>query len=484
MSFLKRDNAAATTFIVSAAGWLVIGTVFGLLLTIEFVFPDFARGISQLVFSRLREAHVNTVLFAWLSGAMMGIWLYIVPRLTGRKIYSEPLGMLGAVAWNISVAVGIIAMMNGQTQSREYAEMIWGVDVAVMVVLISNAFNILMTIRRRVEPKLYVSLWFIIATVVLFPVVYFIGNVMWAPPTGALIGINDATVNWFYGHNVLGLWFTTGLLAVIYYIVPKETGTPLYSASLSLIAFWGTLFFYTGVGAHHLLWAPIPPWLKTVAVAESIGMVIPVLATMFNIMLTMRGNWSHVRSSVPLLYVLTGWATYILVSFQGSNEALPSVNQLTHFTQYVPGHAMLGLLFFSSSVCIAGAYYVLPRALRSSLYSRRLARAQYALYVIGFAAFFLSFLVNGAIQGTEWVSGGLPIWTVLPALRAWGTVRIMGGALVVTSFVMFAYNIIATVVVRPPFELPNLTSDMGAAEMPTTRPTTPAVTAGAEAVSL
>jgi cbb3-type cytochrome c oxidase subunit I len=456
MQFFKRDNSAAMTFLVSAAVWLVIGTIFGLLLTIEFVFPDFAKGIAQVVFPRLRQAHVNTVLFAWLSGAMMGIWLYIVPRLTGRKIYSETLGILSAVAWNVSVAVGIIAIMYGYTQSREYAEMLWGVDVAVMAVLLINEFNILMTIRRRVEPNLYVSLWFIIATVVLFPLVYFIGNVMWQPATGALMGINDATINWFYGHNVLGLWFTTGLLAVIYYIVPKETGTPLYSASLSLIAFWGTLFFYTGVGAHHLLWAPIPPWLKTIAVAESIGMVIPVLATLFNIMLTMRGNWSHTRSSVPLLYVLTGWAAYILVSFQGTNEALRGVNELTHFTQYVPGHAMLGLLFFSASCCIAGAYYVLPRALGCSLYSRRLARAQYALYVIGFAAFFLSFVVNGAIQGVTWVHGGMPVWTVLPALRPWGAVRIMGGALVVTSFVMFAYNVIATVVVRRPFELPDV----------------------------
>jgi len=176
---------------------------------------------------------------------------------------------------------------------------------------------------------------------------------------------------------------------------------------------------------------------------------------MFNIMLTMRGNWSHVRSSVPLLYVLTGWATYILVSFQGSNEAIPSVNLVTHFTQYVPGHAMLGLMFFSASVCIAGAYYVVPRALGCSLYSRRLARAQYALYVIGFAAFFLTFLVNGAIQGVAWVHGGIPIWTVLPTLRPWGAIRIMGGALVVTSFVMFAYNVIATVIVRRPFELPD-----------------------------
>lgn len=140
MAWFRRDNSAATSFLVSAAVWLVIGTVFGLLLTIEFVFPDFAKGIAQLVFPRLRQAHVNTVLFAWLSGAMMGTWLYMVPRLTGRKIYSELLGNLGVIAWNISVAIGIIAIMYGHTQSREYAEMIWGVDVAIMVVLLTNAY--------------------------------------------------------------------------------------------------------------------------------------------------------------------------------------------------------------------------------------------------------------------------------------------------------------------------------------------------------
>jgi cbb3-type cytochrome c oxidase subunit I len=456
MQWLKRDNSAATSFLVSAAVWLVIGTVFGLILTIEFVFPDFARGIPWLVFSRLRQAHVNTVLFAWLSGAMMGCWLYIVPRLTGRKIFSEALGHFSSVAWNVALLFGIAAIMNGQTQSREYAELIWIVDVAVMIVLITNGFNVLTTIHHRVEPKLYVSLWYIIATVVLFPILYFIGNVMWAPPTGSLTGINDTIFNWFYGHNVLGLWFTTGLLAVIYYIVPKETGTPLYSMWLSLIAFWGVLFFYTGVGAHHLLWAPIPYWLKTIAVAESFGMVIPVLAFGFNILLTMRGNWSHVRSSVPLLYALTGWAAYVLVSFQGSNQALRGVNELTHFTQYVPGHAMLALMFFGASTCIAGIYYILPRVFGCMLYSRRLARAQYALYSIGFAAFFVSFLVAGAIQGSDWVHAGLPVWTVLPALRPWGALRIMGGALVVTSFVMFAYNTIATMVVRRPFVLPEV----------------------------
>jgi cbb3-type cytochrome c oxidase subunit I len=450
----KRENSASANFMLSAAAWLVIGVTFGLILALEFVFPDVFKGVPWLVFGRLRQAHVNTVLFAWLSGAMMGMWLFIVPKLTGRKIWSELVGNISAAAWNLSLVVGIVGLLAAQSQSREYAEMIYAVDVAVMVVLLLNLVNIWMTVAHRVEPKLYVSMWYIIGTVMWFPLLYFIGNVMWAPPTGALTGVNDTIFNWFYGHNVLGLWFTTGLLAVVYYIVPRETQTPLYSHFLSLIAFWGIAFFYTGVGAHHLLWAPIPYWLKTVAVAESFGMVIPVMAFMFNILLTMRGNWAKIRVSVPLLYAITGWAAYILVSFQGSHQAIRGINELTHFTQYVPGHAHLALLFFSASVLMGGIYYAIPRIFDCEIWSKRMARAQYAFYIIGFSAFFMGFFLTGITQGSSWVHEGLPVWTVLPGLRPYMALRIIGGALVVTSFVMFAVNVFATVKVRRRVELP------------------------------
>jgi cbb3-type cytochrome c oxidase subunit I len=310
----SKDNSASVNFMLTAALWLVIGVSMGLILALEFVFPDLFRGIPWLVFSRLRQAHVNTVMFAWLSGGMMGLWLYIIPRLTGRKLWSEPLGNISMILWNIALLIGVVGILNAYTQSREYAEMIWAIDVAVMIVLILNLINIYMTISHRVEPKMYVSLWYITGTLIWMPLLYFIGNVMWNPPTGALTGINDTIFNWFYGHNVLGLWFTTGLLPVIYYVVPKETRTPLYSHFLSLIAFWGIIFFYTGVGAHHLLWAPIPYWLKTIAIAESIGMILPVVAFMMNIFLTMRGNWNRFMTSIPLRFVITGWAADILVS--------------------------------------------------------------------------------------------------------------------------------------------------------------------------
>jgi cbb3-type cytochrome c oxidase subunit I len=453
----KKENSASMTFMLSAAVWVILGVLMGLTLALQFVFPDLFRGVPWLVFGRLRQAHVNTVLFAWLSGAMMGTWLYIVPQLTGRKLWSEPLGNATAVLWNLALLAGIIGLLTAHTQSREYAEMIFGIDVAVIIVLLLNMTNILMTIRHRTEPKLYVSLWYITGTVMWFPLLYFIGNVMWNPPTGALTGIDDAIFNWFYGHNVLGLWFTTGLLATIYYIVPRETRTPLYSHVLSLIAFWGIAFFYTGVGGHHLLWAPIPDWLKTIAVADSFGMILPVVAFMMNIFLTMRGNWNRFITSIPLRFVITGWAAYVLVSYQGSHQAMRSINLITHFSQYVPGHAHLSLLFFAASTLMGALYYIIPRVLKCQVYSRKLANVGYGLYVIGFAFFFGGFLLTGLVQGTNWLHQGLPVWSVLPGLRPYMAMRASGGVLVVLGFVAFSFNILATAILRRPALQPALT---------------------------
>jgi cbb3-type cytochrome c oxidase subunit I len=459
----KKENSASANFLLTAALWLIIGVSMGLILALQFVFPDLFRGIPWLVFSRLRQAHTNTVMFAWLSGGMIGLWFYIVPRLTGRRLWSEPLGNLTAILWNVALVIGIVGILAAETQSREYAEFIWGVDILVMVGLLLTMLNIYMTIGHRVESKLYVSLWYIAGTVIWMPLLYFIGNVMWNPPTGALTGINDTIFNWFYGHNVLGLWFTTGLLPVIYYIVPRETRTPLYSHFLSMIAFWGIAFFYTGVGAHHLEWAPIPYWLRTIAVAESIGMVLPVVAFMMNIYLTMRGNWNRSFTSIPLRFVITGWIAYFLVSYQGSHQALRGINLLTHFTQYVPGHAHLALLFFAASVVMGGIFYVIPRIYKVQLYSRSLVNVQYSLYVIGFIFFFAGFLLTGLTQGTAWLHQGLPVWSVLPGLRPYMALRAIGGSLVVVSFVLFTYNVFATLVKRKPLVQPTLSIQPAAA---------------------
>ncbi len=468
--WFTQDNSAVRLFLLSATALLVVGVSMGFILALQFVFPDLFRGISWLVFGRLRQAHTNTVMFAFLSTGMMGLWYYIVPRLTGRKIWSEVLANVTAILWVLSVVGGVVLLLLGKSQGREYAEMIYLVDLGVILVCILNLINLYMTISKRVEEKLYVSLWYISGTLVWFPMLYFIGNVMWNPATGALTGVNDSIFNWFYGHNVLGLWFTTGLLAVIYFIVPRETHTPLYSHLLSLISFWGIALFYTGVGGHHLEWAPIPYWLKTLAVAESIGMILVVVAFMTNIWLTMRGNWNKVITSIPLRFVVTGFAAYALVSYQGSHQALRSINLLTHFTQYVPGHAHLSLLFFAASTIMGAIYYVIPRVMNVRIFSRTLANVQYAMYVIGFTFFFAGFLLVGTTQGTSWVHEGLPVWTVLPGLQPYMALRAAGGSVLWASFLVFAYNVFATVIVHKPVHYP---------EIPIRQPAKPDLQSGA-----
>ncbi len=452
--WLTVQNSASINWMLSGSIWLVIGTTMGLILALQFVIPTLFSGVPWLVFGRLRQAHTNTVMFAWLSVGMQGLWMYLVPQLTGRRLWSELLGNVSMLLWNGAVLVGVAGLLLAYSQSREYAEMIWIVDVGIIASILLTMANLYMTVANRVEPKLYVSLWYIIGTLIWFPMLYFIGNVMWNPPTGALTGIDDSIFNWFYGHNVLGLWFTTGLLPVIYYVVPRETHTPLYSQFLSLIAFWGIAFFYTGVGAHHLLWAPIPDWLKTIAVAESIGMILVVVAFMMNIYLTTRGNWTKVVTSIPLRFVFTGFVAYVVVSYQGSHQALRTINLITHFSQYVPGHAHLALLFFSASTIIGGIYYVLPRICHCKLYSTLLANIQYSLYVIGFTFFFGGFLLTGLVQGTNWVHQGLPVYSVLPGLVPYMGLRAAGGILLYLSFVIFTANVLLTWLRRMPASRP------------------------------
>ncbi len=453
-SFFTRDDSASLSFFLGAILLIVLGVLEGLIMVFQFVFPDFLQGIPWLVFGRVRQSHTNTVMFGFLSMGQMGFWYFVVPRLTGRKLWSEPLGVTAAILWGVAVAAGVILELFGFSQGREYAEMIYVVDVAIIVVCILNALNLFMTISKRVEQKLYAVLWYITGALLWFPMLYFIGNVMWVAPAGALTGINDAIFNWFYGHNVLGLWFTPGLIVVIYYLVPRETQTPLYSHFLSLIAFWGLVIFYTGVGAHHLEWAPVPYWLKTIAVAESIGMSITIVAFMMNIWLTMRGNWNKIMTSIPLRFAVVSWLAYVLVSYQGTHEALRSVNLLTHFTQYVTSHAHLSLLFFGASAVMGAAYYCIPRILHVSVFSRTIANVGFILYVIGFTFFFSGFLLVGLTQGTDWVHIGLPVWTTLPGIRPYLALRAAGGAVLFVGFMMFVYNILATVIVRRPEVVP------------------------------
>lgn len=438
-----RKDSTARNMAASALVWLVLSITLGLIQALEFIAPDIFQGIWWLVFPRIRQVHVNGLAFGWLSMAMVAGWYYIVPRLTKSDIHSERLGNIVMLLWNLALAAGLVGILFGYTQAREYAELAWPIDIAIMVVLLLTAYNLLRTIAARTAEHLYVSLWYIMGSLIWFPIVYAIGNVIWAPPTGSLTGLNDAIWAWFYGHNILGLWFTTGTVALIYYIVPKEIKRPLYGYSLALIAFWLLAFFYPAVGAHHILQSPIPEWLKTIAVITSMGMLIPVLAFTINIFMTMRGSWRDVHYSIPLRFVVTGAVFYLLTSFQGSTQALRGVNVFVHFTNYVVAHAHLALLGFVSFALFGTVYYIFPRIRGCELYSERLAWIHWWLTFGGFLAFFSVLTAAGLVQAGDFAQG-IPTIAVLPAVRSLWIVRAAAGTVIIVAQYIFAYNMAQT----------------------------------------
>lgn len=445
-------DQAVRIWLYSSIFWLTIVDLFGLILAIELINPNIFGGIPWLLFGRIRPLHVNGVIFAWLSMMYWGALFYMIPRLTGTKLWSERLAIWTGWGWNIWFLLGILTIMAGRTQGREYAEFIWPLDIFLILLWTSNIFNIIMTVaRRRVKP-LYVTTWWALASPLWLGATYILGNVIWRPGaiwgngvSGALsTSMADGMLNWWYAHNLFGLWLTPMLLAGLYYLVPRITKTPLYSHTLSLVSFWGMAFFYTGVGHHHLLQTPTPGWLKTIAILSSISLLIPVFAFAINMVMTMRGNWEKFFTSIPLRFGLTGFIFYVLVNVQGSFQAIQSFNRLTHFTNFVVAHAHLALLGAFTFLGMGLIDYIIPQVLKKPLFSNKLAEWQYWLIVIGFLGFFWSLTIAGFIQGQAWLRG-IPEVNVILFLRPYYMARAIFGAMIVLSGIVQAYNIYKTV---------------------------------------
>src|SRR6476646_5057008 len=346
-------DRAAKHWLLSAIFWLTVVDLFGLVLATEFVAPEAFGGISWLSFSRIRPAHVSGVILAWLTMMYFGALFYMLPRLIGtRGMWSERLGVWCAWAWNL---------------------------MFLLVIWLANVVNILATVSIRTIRPIYVSVWFFIASPIWLAVDYAIGNVIWRPghiwgaPSGALEGsLSDAMLNWWYAHNLFGLWLTPMLLALTYYIVPRVTNTPLYSYTLSLISFWGMAFLYTGVGDHHILQSPTPSWLKTIAEVSSWALLIPVFAFTINILGTMKGNWDKFFTNLTMRFTMTAFFFYFLVNVQGAFEALQPFNKLQHFTNFVVAHAHLALLGAFTILGMGVIDYIVAQVYKKPLWSRTL----------------------------------------------------------------------------------------------------------------
>jgi cytochrome c oxidase cbb3-type subunit 1 len=444
LQILSNESYGTTkAFFLSSAAWMLAGTIAGLIGAVEMVAPELLGNIPWIAFGRVRQIHTNLVMFGFVGTALLGAAYYLVPTLLRTPLYSERIGKASLWLWNVGIASGAVTLSLGFTQNREYAEFIWPIDIGVLIALALIFYNLLQTLRRRRENLLYVSVWYVFGSVVFTFFTYFFGNAVWNPETGSLTGIPDAVLAWFYGHNIIGFFFTTLAVAVAYYVIPIVSRAPLYSHTLSLIGFWTILIMYSHIGTHHIIQAPAPTWLKVIAITGSVGMLIPVVTVLVNLWLTMRGRLGNIHADIGGKFVFAGSVWYLLTCLQGPLQSLPSVQRLTHFTNWVVAHAHMGILGFAGMTALGGMYFILPRITGRPLYSKRLADIQYWLVLIGMTGFFVVLTTAGLIQGNGWLNGEV-VYRILPQIHLYMVLRASIGILIVGGAVIGLVNVFMT----------------------------------------
>jgi len=420
--------------------WLFWGSVAGLMSSIKLHAPDWLVEQAWLTFGRIRPAHLNIVGYGWCSFAGVGIALWMIPRLLRTPLVGARYAYWGALLWHLGVSLGVGALLAGWSDGMEWLEFPWPIDILLFVGGGLMGVPLALTLLQRKVEHLYVSVWYMGAGLLWFPVLFFVANI-----PGLHVGVQQATMNWWYGHNALGLWFTPLGLAAAYYFIPKVLGKPIHSYNLSLLGFWGLAFFYSQVGGHHLIGGPVPSWFITISIVQSVMMCIPVLAVAVNQHMTVLGSFRALYHSPTLRFIVLGTMMYTLASVQGSMESLRSVNTITHFTHYTIAHAHLGLYGFFSFVMFGAIYFVMPRIAAWEWPYPRLISLHFWLVTVGFAIYLIWLTIGGWLQGLAMLDASRPfmesVTLTLPYLKA----RSIGGALMTLGHVVFAFHFIAMV---------------------------------------
>lgn len=431
----KSTSLVVGVCLTLAVVWLVLASFAGLISSIKLHSPDWWVQYEWLTFGRIRPIHLNLVAYGWCSLAGIGVAIWLIPRLLKTELVGAKYALIGGALWSIGVFAGTVAIATGHSDGLEWLEYPWQIDILLVVGGALVGFPLWLTLLQRKAKHLYVSVWYIAAGLLWFPVLFLIAN--WP---GLHFGVQQATMNWWFGHNVLGLWFTPIGLAASYYFIPKVLGKPIHSYNLSLLGFWALAFFYSQVGGHHLIGGPVPSWLVTISIVQSMMMVIPVFAVAVNQHMTVLGNFRALLYSPTLRFIVLGAMMYTAASVQGSLEALRSVNAVTHFTHYTIAHAHLGLYGFFSMVMFGSIYFIMPRVMNWEWPYPKLISLHFWLVLIGFAIYFIWLTIGGWLQGLamldEKTTFMQSVALTLPYLEA----RSIGGGLMTLGHLVFAFH--------------------------------------------
>ena len=438
-----RDRAAADratavpvfVLFTFAVVWLLVGSAAGLLSSLKLHLPDLLVEQAWLTFGRMRTIHLNAVAYGWAPLGLLGLVVWLLPRLLRTPLRYPRLIIAGAFIWNAGLVAGLVGLANGLNTGMEWLEIPWYIGTLFAVGGMMIGLPMAFMLRRRTVHHLYVSVWYIGAALFWFPILYIVANI-----PGLHFGVEQATMNWWFGHNVLGLFYTPISIACVYYFLPKVIGRPVQSYNLSLLGFWTLAFFYGQVGAHHLIGGPIPEWLVTLSIVQSMMMLIPVLAFSVNQHLTLKGHFALLKRSHTLRFIVFGAMMYTVASVQGSAHALRSLNALTHFTHFTVAHAHIGMYGFVSMVLFGGMYFAVPRVLDVTWPKPALISLHFWLVVAGFAAYIVLLSTGGVLQGLALLDGATPFIESVRVTKPWLLGRSIGGGLMTLGHIVFAVH--------------------------------------------
>ena len=450
------DNKIVKSFLYATLFWGVIGMSVGLLLAFLFLFPNLTDGISWLSFGRLRPLHTNAVIFAFVGNAIFAGVYYSTQRLLKARMYSDILSKINFWGWQIIIIGAAITLPMGYTSSKEYAELEWPFDIAIAIVWVVFGWNLVATVFKRRQRHLYVAIWFYIATFVTVAVLHIFNSL--ALPVGLFksysvyAGVQDALVQWWYGHNAVAFFLTTPFLGLMYYFVPKAANRPVYSYKLSIIHFWSLIFIYIWAGPHHLLYSSLPDWAQNLGVAFSVMLLMPSWGGMINGLLTLRGAWDKVKADPVLKFMVVAITGYGMATFEGPMLSLKNVNAIAHFSDWVIAHVHVGALAWNGFLTFGMVYWLVPRMFKTKLHSIKLANAHFWVGTLGVIIYALPMYVAGFVQAAMWKQfnpdGTLVYGNFLETVTEimpmyW--MRAIGGSMYICGMFILLYNVIMTV---------------------------------------
>lgn len=452
---IAYDNAIVRLFAMATLVWGIVGFLVGIIVAIKLYLPDFLGGLNFLSYGRLRPLHTNAVIFAFAGNAIFVGVYYSLQRLCKARMFSDMLSKVHFWGWQLIIVSAAVTLPLGFTTSKEYAELEWPIDIAIALVWVVFGWNMLGTIARRREKHLYVAIWFYIATFITVALLHIVNSfelpVSLLKSYSMYAGVQDALVQWWYGHNAVAFFLTTPFLGIMYYFIPKAADRPIFSYRLSIVHFWALIFIYIWAGPHHLLYTALPGWAQSLGVVFSLMLIAPSWGGMVNGLMTLRGAWDKVRTDPVLKFLVVGITAYGMATFEGPMMSLKNINAITHYTDYIIGHVHLGALLWNGGLAFAMLYYIFPRIYRTKLYSIPMANWHFWLMTLGVLAYVIPMYWGGITQSLMWKQfmpdGSLQypnfLETVTQLIPMY-VMRSIGGTMYLSGAILAAWNLYKT----------------------------------------